>query len=97
MMVDWPHKTESKSAFPPKGYVFLIFQHEQSVQDLMSCCIKSEDKFYITVSSPSIKDKAVQIRPWSLSDSDYVMDSTQPLDPRRTIFVGGVPRPLKAG
>jgi len=24
------------------------------------------------------------------------MDGSQPLDPRKTIFVGGVPRPLKA-
>ena len=39
----------------------------------------------------------VQIRPWSLSDSDFVMDGSQPLDPRKTIFVGGVPRPLRAG
>lgn len=38
----------------------------------------------------------VQIRPWNLSDSDFVMDGSQPLDPRKTIFVGGVPRPLRA-
>lgn len=43
---------------------------------------------------PSAK---VQIRPWNLSDSDFVMDGSQPLDPRKTIFVGGVPRPLRAG
>ena len=24
------------------------------------------------------------------------MDHTQPIDPRKTIFIGGVPRPLKA-
>ncbi len=39
----------------------------------------------------------VQIRPWNLGDSDFVMDGSQPLDPRKTIFVGGVPRPLRAG
>ena len=39
----------------------------------------------------------VQIRPWNLSDSDFVMDGSQTLDPRKTIFVGGVPRPLRAG
>lgn len=38
----------------------------------------------------------MQIRPWNLSDSDFVMDGSQPLDPRKTIFVGGVPRPLRA-
>lgn len=39
----------------------------------------------------------VQIRPWNLADSDFVLDGSQPLDPRKTIFVGGVPRPLRAG
>ena len=37
------------------------------------------------------------MRPWSLSDADFVMDGSQPLDPRKTVFVGGVPRPLRAG
>ena len=41
--------------------------------------------------------RKVQIRPWNLADADFVMDSSQPLDPRKTIFVGGVPRPLRAG
>ena len=52
---------------------------------------------YLCVSSPTIKDKPVQIRPWKLSDADFVLDATLPLDPRKTVFVGGVPRPLKAG
>ncbi|KAG9346860.1 hypothetical protein JZ751_007209, partial [Albula glossodonta] len=73
LFVDWPHKAESKSYFPPK-----------------------DGKLYLCVSSPTIKDKPVQIRPWNLNDSDFVMDGSQPLDPRKTIFVGGVPRPLRA-
>jgi len=32
-----------------------------------------------------------------LSDADFVLDASLPLDPRKTVFVGGVPRPLKAG
>lgn len=48
------------------------------------------------MSSPTIKNKAVQIRPWRLADADYVLDASMPLDPRKTVFVGGVPRPLKA-
>ncbi|GFN80412.1 cytoplasmic polyadenylation element-binding protein 2 [Plakobranchus ocellatus] len=96
LVVDWPHKAESKSYFPPKGYCFLIFQDELSVQSLIESCLMDEDKLYWCVSSPTMKDKPVQIRPWSLSDSDFVMDGSQPLDPRKTIFVGGVPRPLRA-
>ncbi|XP_029355797.1 cytoplasmic polyadenylation element-binding protein 2 isoform X2 [Echeneis naucrates] len=96
LVVDWPHKAESKSYFPPKGYAFLLFQEESSVQGLIEACMEEDGKLYLCVSSPTIKDKPVQIRPWNLSDSDFVMDGSQPLDPRKTIFVGGVPRPLRA-
>nr|CAD7393606.1 unnamed protein product [Timema cristinae] len=96
LVVDWPHKAESKSYFPPKGYAFLLFQDESSVQQLIDACIQDEDKLYLCVSSPTIKDKPVQIRPWRLSDADFVLDASMPLDPRKTVFVGGVPRPLKA-
>ncbi|CAL8310373.1 unnamed protein product [Lota lota] len=96
LAVDWPHKAESKSYFPPKGYAFLLFQEESAVQALMEACLEDDGKLYLCVSSPTIKDKPVQIRPWNLSDSDFVMDGSQPLDPRKTIFVGGVPRPLRA-
>ncbi|CAH8486538.1 unnamed protein product [Dicrocoelium dendriticum] len=96
LIVDWPHKTESKAYFPPKGYCFLLFQDERSVQSLIGACIVDEGKYYWCVSSPTMKDKPVQIRPWNLADSDFVMDGSQPLDPRKTIFVGGVPRPLRA-
>ena len=67
------------------------------MQQLIEACIQDEDKLYLCVSSPTIKDKPVQIRPWKLSDADFVLDATLPLDPRKTVFVGGVPRPLKAG
>ncbi|KAF6037573.1 cpb-2 [Bugula neritina] len=96
VVVDWPHKAESKSYFPPKGYCFLLFQDEMSVQNLIESCLSEDSKIYWCVTSPTMKDKPVQIRPWSLSDSDFVMDDSQTLDPRRTIFVGGVPRPLRA-
>uniref|UniRef100_A0A8C4Y7Y8 Cytoplasmic polyadenylation element binding protein 2 n=1 Tax=Gopherus evgoodei TaxID=1825980 RepID=A0A8C4Y7Y8_9SAUR len=79
-----------------EGYAFLLFQEESSVQALIDACIEEDGKLYLCVSSPTIKDKPVQIRPWNLSDSDFVMDGSQPLDPRKTIFVGGVPRPLRA-
>uniref|UniRef100_A0ABI7X798 RRM domain-containing protein n=1 Tax=Felis catus TaxID=9685 RepID=A0ABI7X798_FELCA len=79
-----------------EGYAFLLFQEESSVQALIDACLEEDGKLYLCVSSPTIKDKPVQIRPWNLSDSDFVMDGSQPLDPRKTIFVGGVPRPLRA-
>lgn len=59
LIVDWPHKSESKSLFPPKGYAFLIFEKESSVQELINYCVIENDKYYICISSPSIKDKPV--------------------------------------
>ena len=47
-------------------------------------------------SSPSMKDEPVQIRQWCPANSNFVKDGSQPLDPRKIIFVGGVPRFLKA-
>uniref|UniRef100_A0A914XC88 Cytoplasmic polyadenylation element-binding protein 1 n=1 Tax=Plectus sambesii TaxID=2011161 RepID=A0A914XC88_9BILA len=96
LVVDWPHKTESKTYFPPKGYVFLIFEHEPSVQALVAKCYTEDDKLFLRVSSPTMEQKPVQIRPWRLADADFVVEATMSLDPRKTIFVGGVPRPLKA-
>ncbi|KOB67761.1 Uncharacterized protein OBRU01_19318, partial [Operophtera brumata] len=69
---------------------------ESSVAALMEACITDDDKLYLCVSSPTIRDKPVQIRPWRLADADFVLDASMPLDPRKTVFVGGVPRPLKA-
>ncbi|KAG9490699.1 hypothetical protein GDO78_006164 [Eleutherodactylus coqui] len=59
LIVDWPHKAESKSYFPPKGYAFLLFQDESSVQALIDACIEEDSKLYLCVSSPTIKDKPV--------------------------------------
>jgi len=96
LTVDWPHKTESRSYFPPKGYAFLIFQDDFSVWSLISCCSKDGDKLYYRVSSPTQTDKQVQIRPWKTNDADFNFGSAETLDGRKTIFVGGVPRPLRA-
>jgi RNA recognition motif len=75
---------------------FPHLQDESSVQNLIENCIIEDEKLYICVSSPTIKNKPVQIRPWRLSDADFVLDASMSLDPRKTVFVGGVPRPLKA-
>ncbi|KAM6196591.1 cytoplasmic polyadenylation element-binding protein 4 isoform 2-T3 [Sarcoramphus papa] len=68
LIVDWPHKAESKSYFPPKGYAFLLFQDESSVQALIDACIEEDGKLYLCVSSPTIKDKPVEVKPYVLDD-----------------------------
>ncbi|UYV67353.1 CPEB2 [Cordylochernes scorpioides] len=102
LVVDWPHKAESKSYFPPKGYAFLLFQDECSVQSLIDACIQEDEKLYLCVSSPTIKDKPVMSimigtnSALEVKRCRFVLDASMPLDPRKTVFVGGVPRPLKA-
>ena len=44
-----------------------------------------------------MRDKPVQIRPWKLADSDYMIDPDYMMDSRLTVFIGGVPRPTRAG
>ncbi|VDM09934.1 unnamed protein product [Wuchereria bancrofti] len=96
LVVDWPNKSENKSYFPPKGYVFLIFEYEVSVRALVQSCFVEDEKLFLYISSPLSPDKLVQIRPWRLADADYVVEASIPLYARRTVFVGGVPRPIKA-
>uniref|UniRef100_A0A915PSH6 Cytoplasmic polyadenylation element-binding protein 1 n=1 Tax=Setaria digitata TaxID=48799 RepID=A0A915PSH6_9BILA len=96
LVVDWPNKGENKSYFPPKGYVFLIFEYEVSVRALVQSCFVEDEKLFLYISSPLSPDKLVQIRPWRLADADYVVEASIPLYARRAVFVGGVPRPIKA-
>lgn len=36
------------------------------------------------------------MRPWYIADGYHWLDASKPIDPRKAVFVGGVPRPLKA-
>jgi len=99
LQVDWPHKAESKSLFPPKGYAFLIFSNNTSLWRLIASCSFEDGKLFYKISSNSVQNKSVQIRPWRISDADYkfMEDNTvNYLDSRKTVFIGGVPRPLRA-
>ncbi|PAV56220.1 hypothetical protein WR25_01296 [Diploscapter pachys] len=85
-----------KTARSMTGYVFLVFEEELAVQRLVKACHMEGDRYYLFVSSPTMRDKPVQIRPWRLSDIDFVPHPKMELDPRRTVFIGGVPRPTRA-
>uniref|UniRef100_F1KZM5 Cytoplasmic polyadenylation element-binding protein 1 n=2 Tax=Ascaris TaxID=6251 RepID=F1KZM5_ASCSU len=107
MVVDWPYRSDtplkprsthpSQAARSLKGYVFIVFEEETSVQRLVRRCHKDGDDYYLLLSSPTMKNKPVQIRPWRLADISYKLLDNMDLDSRRTVFIGGVPRPTKAG
>ncbi|VDM45937.1 unnamed protein product [Toxocara canis] len=106
MVVDWPYRsdcaskirtlTSSHPARSLKGYVFIVFEEERSVQHLVKRCHRDGDDYYLLVSSPTMRNKPVQVRPWRLADITYKLCGSMSLDPRRTVFIGGVPRPTKA-
>ncbi|CAJ0564055.1 unnamed protein product, partial [Mesorhabditis spiculigera] len=99
LVVDWPRQPAMKDQLPSRattGYVFIVYEKEISVQYLMANCIAERNKFYITVSSPTMPNKPVQVRPWMLSDMDYVYSDDAPAYHSRTVFIGGVPRPSRA-
>ncbi|KJH45317.1 hypothetical protein DICVIV_08634 [Dictyocaulus viviparus] len=78
-------------------YVFLIFDHETSVRTLVQHCTIEDEKLFLFISSPINSEKLkVQIRPWRLADADYLVDVNVPINLRRVVFVGGVPRPIRA-
>ncbi|KAJ1365169.1 p21-activated kinase 1 [Parelaphostrongylus tenuis] len=80
-----------------QGYVFLIFDHESSVRSLVQHCTTEEEKLFLFINSPFNKEKLkVQIRPMALSRCDYLVDVNAPINLRRVVFVGGVPRPIRA-
>ncbi|KAK5982926.1 Cytoplasmic polyadenylation element-binding protein 1 [Trichostrongylus colubriformis] len=105
VLVDWPRRPDGTSARDEEsgrgsrsmtGYVFLVFEEESSVQYLVSECHKEDDRYYLFVSSPTMRDKPVQVRPWRLADMDFISNPRTIMDPRRTVFIGGVPRPTRA-
>ncbi|KAF1761147.1 hypothetical protein GCK72_009401 [Caenorhabditis remanei] len=112
VLVDWPRRPEHnngrggdnmyevemgrRNLRSVSGYVFLVFTNERSVQELVNACEFYENKYYLQLSSPTMSDKAVQVRPWRLSDIDYFCDDSCSVDHRRTVFIGGVPRPTRA-
>ncbi|ULU06649.1 hypothetical protein L3Y34_018462 [Caenorhabditis briggsae] len=77
------------------GYVFLLFEKERSVRDLVTECFEEEEGLFIILES-AIEPIRVQIRPWLLADAEFLMDFNVPINTKMVAFIGGVPRPLKA-
>ena len=90
--MEWPGRDYTS---PPKGYLYLVFQDEEDVKDLLAKCsqdFNTRDSYYYKIASrrSKAKDKEVQIIPWVLSDSNYVRCSSPRLDPQKTVFVGAL-------
>ena len=92
--IEWPGKDQSPS--PPKGYVYIVFDHERNVSHLLSQCSRNNAAYYFKISSRRMRSKEVQIIPWVLDDSNFIKNPKQKLDPKKTVFVGALHGMLNA-
>jgi len=95
--IEWPGKDTSPS--PPKGYVYIIFEDDKNIPLLLSQCSHDNTNggsWYFQISSRRMRSKEVQIIPWVLGDSNFVLCPNQRLDPQKTVFVGALHGMLNA-
>ncbi|KER26461.1 hypothetical protein T265_06314 [Opisthorchis viverrini] len=96
--VSWPQQDATqfsaiRSRNPsPKGYCYLIFDHESSVTDLIDACVRDPTRGgdYYTISSSRFRSKDVQVIPWAISDSQYTKSGPYRPDTKRTVFIGAL-------
>jgi len=93
--IDWPGKEDNPPA--PKGYAYLIYENERQVKTLLQNCIYhygngKESTWYHKITSKRLRfhSKDIQVIPWAISDSNFVLRQTTKLDPQKTIFVGAL-------
>jgi len=94
--IEWPGKD---SAAVPKGYLYVIFEHEKQVRALLSQCTHDYSlggSWYFRLSSRKMRNKDVQVIPWVIGDSGFVRCQSQRLDPQKTVFVGALHGMLNA-
>lgn len=102
LRVEWPGKDPNFST-KPKGCVYIIFENEKQVRDLLASCqlirdrnvAQDDGKYFYKFPWKNLKTKNVEVIPWNISDSNYV-SSSQILDPSKTIFVGALHGKLTA-
>ena len=89
--VVWPGRDITT---PPKGYLYITFESEESVKDLLKRCTHDLSNggsfYYYKISSNRMRSKEVQVIPWALVDSNFVRCPTVRLDPSKTVFVGAL-------
>ncbi|KAF7261089.1 hypothetical protein EG68_01611 [Paragonimus skrjabini miyazakii] len=99
VMVSWPQQEGSHLScmtrnrnISPKGYCYLIFEHESSVNELLAACVRDPTTGgdYYKISSSKFKSKDVQVIPWVISDSQYTKSGPYRPDSSRTVFIGAL-------
>lgn len=77
------------------GYVFVIYDEEQAVVNLLRQCVKVQGNFFLLFADAKTP-KLAQVRPWFLESIAYTPRPDLEVNTRLTVFIGGVPRPIAA-
>ncbi|KFD68418.1 hypothetical protein M514_04123 [Trichuris suis] len=102
--VEWPGREAryAKSNAKPltvtrgKGYVYMIFENESSVRALLQKCTRdysngSDWYFKLTSRRLRVREvRQVQIIPWIIADSNFILSTDEKLDAKKTVFVGAL-------
>ncbi|CDW56452.1 hypothetical protein TTRE_0000473201 [Trichuris trichiura] len=102
--VEWPGREAryAKSNAKPltvtrgKGYVYMIFENESSVRALLQKCTRdysngSDWYFKLTSRRLRVREvRQVQIIPWIIADSNFILSTEEKLDAKKTVFVGAL-------
>ncbi|KAG1652681.1 Cytoplasmic polyadenylation element-binding protein 1 [Nymphon striatum] len=97
--IQWPGKDTKHPTYPPKGYVYILFEAEKQVKAMLQSCThdcSSGGNWYFRISSRRMRSKEVQVIPWVTTDSNFVRCPSQRLDPAKTVFVGALHGMLNA-
>lgn len=79
------------------GYAFLIYTEEIAVYHLISQCHRVGPHYYINIAAYQNRlQKIVQVRPWRLTDTQYIPNPLSFLNSRNTVFIGAMPRTTTA-
>ncbi|KAK0402452.1 hypothetical protein QR680_016342 [Steinernema hermaphroditum] len=97
--VDWPVKGAAlnmKERERSLDFVFLIFEYEQSVRSMIDASETRDGRYYLSVTLKTGEERTLQIGPWRLHDAEYIVNPLFKIPMRNIVFVGGVPRTLRA-
>jgi len=88
-------KTKSPYRASRAGFIYIVFNQEESVHKLLDACKRRDSKFYFTLSSKRMKSKDVEVIPWYTADAVSCKGSSRKptslrIEPKKTVFVGGL-------
>ncbi|KAK6753828.1 hypothetical protein RB195_013050 [Necator americanus] len=92
-----PRTRKADRKLSTSGYVFLIYETEDAVYNLLRDCTLIEGNYFLLFCKDSMSMKYAQVRPWQLESIAYIPNVEATVDLRLTVFIGGVPRPLTSG